>query len=166
MDFFKGNKNWNDLDISKKDTSIVVCAEIWDERMDDIDKQVQCGFGLTTLGGFTVNLNNNNKNDIVKLNYQIENNNEVGLCMPYSLIITPRKFYNNVYNNCYDAQMDNYLSDIVLANEYYIKSEEIYIIFDYHHNKNFTVTNISDLKNKLSILEFKYTKRIYFDYDR
>ena len=123
------NRYWDQFNITKKDALYVVCAEITDEKLGKPELLDKCEFGLTTLGGITVGLPHEKINEILRFNYLIEEKGEVGLCRPYSLVITPRDFYQRMYSNKFDIKTDKYLSDIVEANEKYIQAKEIYFTF-------------------------------------
>ena len=172
MEFLTGNKRWDQFNLNTNNSLIILCAEIHDERMSNVEEQIRNGFGLTMLGGMTVQLDR--IEEIVKLNYKIEESNEVGLCLPYSLVITPRGFYHKLYANTFDDEMFDYINDIRDANETHLRSSELYFGFypirpskvgclEYWESEVSMGHSIENLKKALLKLSYNYTKRIYFD---
>ncbi len=172
MEFLIGNKRWDQFNLATNNSLIVLCAEIHDDRMSNVEEQLRNGFGLTMLGGMTVQLDR--RSDILKLNYKIEASNQVGLCLPYSLIITPRGFYHKLYNNTFDDEMFDYIKDIRDANELHIHAPELYFGFyrirpskvgclEYWESDAARDQSIDNLKKTLLKLSYNHTKKIYFD---
>lgn len=162
---------WDQFDITKKDTLYVFCSEVWDDRLDNPAEQERYGFGLTNLGGMTAALPENKIKQVAKFNYQIEKADEVGLCQPFSLIITPRNFYKQVFMNNYDSKMNKYLSDIIEANEKYAQTKEIYFTFypvwnidgQYFKSEEMKEKSLKNLESKLKSCRCKVTQNIVID---
>ncbi len=153
---------------------LIICAEILDERFRDTEVRERLNFGLTMLGGLTASLDYNKMRSVLAFNFKVEENNEVGLCVPYNLVIAPRKFFTNIFSNIYDEFTHKCVRDIVEANEKYQKCESIYVElkngFGITDNSEFLSTWISqdiiqdslnNLTNSFKINSFTFTKNVY-----
>jgi hypothetical protein len=146
----------------------VECTEYHEERSKNVTLQLQNGFGLTQLGGLTVRLGQESVNKIIKLNYEVENQNQVGLFLPYNLVIAPSSFFKKVYLNNFDFEVHQHLDEIIVANESHKKKSNIYINFLYpftnpNYWENDVIKNLSlnNMEHILSSKKYFYTKRIY-----
>jgi len=115
--------------LTQADFLLVECAEIHDDYLGRPELLANHSFGLTHLGGLTVGLGHEKVHQIVKFNYQIEEQNTVGLCQSYNLVLTPRKFFLNVFTNNFNGETQKYIDDIIEANEKHQKRASI--IFDF-----------------------------------
>lgn len=162
--------------LTNQDVLLVECAEIWDERFGNPELQARYAFGLTHLGGLTVGLGRSKVEQIVKFNYQIEEQNTVGLCLPYNLVITPRKFFLNIFTNNFSQETQKYIDDILEANEKHQKRGTIFFDFIYVNGilddqgnmvQSWSGQEIKDLSLRnleryILGKELRYTQAIYF----
>ena len=162
-------RNTRDLslfDVRKKDYMLLLCTETYEDRLHSVEEQVNNGFGSTYMGAFSGQFND--MAEVIKFNYLIEKKNEVGICLNTSLVIAPKKFFKNINDNNYDYEMDTYINDIIISNEKYIQSEEIYIVLmndqiNTYNNLDLE-ESLENLKRKFDKYSFIYTKKISFEY--
>ena len=154
------------------DMLCVECTEYHPERSNNLELQLDYGFGLTQLGGLTVRLGNEKVKNIVAFNYKVEENNQVGLCVPFNLVLVPTSFFKNVYKNNYDADVQKHIDDIIEANEKHQKRNNLYINFShpysnsvkYWENEVLRNNSLDKLEDILSKKVYNHTKRIYLVY--
>ena len=154
--------------LKNSDILCVECTEYFPERSNNPELQIKYSFGLTQLGGLTVSLGDHDVKKIVLFNYRIEELNQVGLCLPYNLVIAPSSFFKKLYLNIYDLEVKKHIDDIIDANETHQKRGNIYINFlasncpvSYWENeylKNLSLNNLKDILNKKT---YRHTKNIY-----
>lgn len=162
--------------LTQDDFLLVECAEIHDDYLGRPELLEKHSFGLTHLGGLTVGLGHEKVHQIVKFNYQIEEQNTVGFCQPYNLVLAPRKFFLNVFTNNFNEETQKYIDDIIEANEKHQKRASI--IFDFIYtsplaaqdgfyirswpNEEIKRMSQDNLKNYILTKDLNYTKFIYF----
>ena len=165
------NVDLNDPQIlTTSDILFVECTEIHQDRLNNPEQQLHYGFGLTQLGGLTTQLGHENIREIVKFNYRIEEQNQVGLCLPFNLVIVPGSFFLKVCTNNFDSEVQKHIDDIIKANEEHQKRASIYIDFLYSYssgfhcyweNENIKKITLNNLEKLLSAKVYRHTKYIY-----
>jgi len=157
------------------DILLVECAEVWDDYINNKELRTRMSFGLTQLGGLTVQLGEKAVKDIFEFNYKIEEENEVGLCLPYNLLITPREFIRDIFTNNYDTKTRKFIKDIVEANEKHKKKStlNINLLFacnirtktgehiSYWESEETKLISIQNLKKLILEQPLNITKKIY-----
>jgi hypothetical protein len=156
--------------LTGSDILFVECTEVDQNRLNKPEQQLQYGFGLTQLGGLTTQLGHENILKIAKFNYHVEEQNQVGLCVPYNLVIAPSSFFLKVCTNNFDSEVQKHIDDIIKANEEHQKRASIYIDFLYSNssgfhcyweNENIKKISLNNLEKLLSAKIYRHTKYIY-----
>jgi hypothetical protein len=120
----------------------------------------------------TTQLDNKNIEEIIKFNYTIEEQNQVGLCLPFNLVIVPFSFFLKVFTNKFDSELNKYIDDIIKANESHQKRTNIYINFKdasssgkphYWEDENIKNKSLDNLENILFTKEYSHAKHIYLN---